>query len=55
MTISGYAKAKDWTRLSGVSMMRTVVGGGGSGGVCSEVQCGLLGPTSTTWEGEGEN
>ena len=35
--------------------MRTVVGGGGGSGVCSQVQCGLLGPTSTTWEGEGEN
>ena len=48
MTISGYAKAKDC--LSGVSMMRTVGGGGGGGGggVCSQVQCGLLGPTSTT-------
>ena len=28
-------------------MIRTVVGGGGGGGgVCSQVQCGLLGPTS---------
>ena len=27
-------------------MMRTVGGGGGGGGVCSQVQCGLLGPTS---------